>query len=171
MLIDQTGSPVEDPWHYWQPGEAAADPLRAVARLGQWEAYVAQAGAGAAGVWMTTDEDSGPVAGMLAGLSLIVIAFPQSRDGRGFTLARLFRERHGFAGDLRAAGPLLPDQFPVLLQCGFTSLLAPPGVPLPRWRDAALQQAQSQSRPRTLLDRLSRGQPPDGQPPDGQEHA
>jgi uncharacterized protein (DUF934 family) len=156
-LIDKAGAPADDHWIYWQDGQDLPDPQRSVVRLGQWDTYTVQSGASAGGVWITTSDDTAGVVAMLDKLSLVVIEFPKSRDGRGFTLARTFRERHHFAGDLRATGPLLPDQFSVLLQCGFTSLLAPPSVPQSRWRDAAESLAERQSKPRTLLDRLSRG--------------
>lgn len=87
-------------------------------------------------------------------ISVIVVDFPKSRDGRGFTWARLLRERHGFDGDIRAAGPMLPDQFAMLLECGFTSLLAPENVPLERWQEAALLRG-GKTRPRTFLEKIS----------------
>jgi uncharacterized protein (DUF934 family) len=155
-LIDKAGMPADDHWIYWQQGQERQDPLRSVVRLDQWDCYAQQGGASAGGVWTTAGEDIAGIVALLDKVSLIVIEFPKSRDGRGFTLARVLRERQQFVGDLRAAGPLLPDQFSVLLECGFSSLLAPPSVPLPRWREAAQSLAHSQSKPRTLLDRLSR---------------
>jgi uncharacterized protein (DUF934 family) len=155
-LIDKGGLPAEDHWAYWQQGQVPRDPMRSVVRLEEWDTFTKESGANASGLWMTGSEDTTNIARMLDKLSLIVIEFLKSRDGRGFTLARMLRERYHFAGDLRAAGPLLPDQFSVLLQCGFSSLLAPPSVPVLRWRDAANSLEQSQARPRTLLDRLSR---------------
>jgi phosphoadenosine phosphosulfate reductase len=49
----------------------------------------------------------------------IAIAFPSFTDGRGFSLARLLRERHGFKGELRAVGHLIPDHGQFLLRSGF----------------------------------------------------
>ncbi|WP_186421170.1 DUF934 domain-containing protein [Bosea sp. CS1GBMeth4] len=57
-------------------------------------------------------------------LSLIAIGFPSFADGRGFSLARLIRN-HGFAGSLRASGPLIPDQFAYALACGFDEVELP----------------------------------------------
>lgn len=51
-------------------------------------------------------------------LDLVAIAFPKFSDGRGFSLARMMRQQ-GFAGTLRATGPIIPDQFAFALQCGF----------------------------------------------------
>lgn len=51
-------------------------------------------------------------------LDLIVIHFPSAADGRGFSTARQLRQA-GFKGLLRAFGPLISDQFPQALACGF----------------------------------------------------
>jgi uncharacterized protein (DUF934 family) len=45
--------------------------------------------------------------------------FPSFRDGRAYSQARLLRERHGFAGELRATGQVLRDQFVFMLRAGF----------------------------------------------------
>lgn len=154
-LIDRNGLPVTDPWLYQQQDAPLVLAERCVIRLEQWDEYLSQFGAPAQGVRISGEQDPAGVLALLAQLEVIVIDFAKSREGRGFTLARLLRDRHAFAGDLRAAGPLLPDQFSMLLQCGFTSLLAPPTVPLVRWQDAARARLQAQARPRTLLERLS----------------
>jgi len=72
-------------------------------------------------------------------LALVAIAFPAYSDGRGFSLARRLR-RHGFAGRLRARGPLIPDQFAYALSCGFDEIdLAEASAarqPVAQWLDA-----------------------------------
>jgi uncharacterized protein (DUF934 family) len=42
-------------------------------------------------------------------------------DGRGFSVARLLRERYGFTGELRASGGVIRDQLCYLQRCGFSS--------------------------------------------------
>lgn len=57
----------------------------------------------------------------------IAIMFPSFTDGRGFSLARLLRERHGFKGEIRAVGSLIPDHGQFLLRSGFdTAEIADP---------------------------------------------
>lgn len=51
----------------------------------------------------------------------IAIEFPSHADGRGFSLAKALRIK-GFEGQLRAIGPVIPDQFPDLLSCGFNEI-------------------------------------------------
>jgi rhodanese-related sulfurtransferase len=43
-------------------------------------------------------------------LSLVAIEFPSFTDGRGYSIARLLRERHHWRGELRAVGEVLRDQ-------------------------------------------------------------
>ena len=50
--------------------------------------------------------------------AIVGIEFPLYVDGRGSSLVLRIR-RLGFAGKLRAIGPLIPDQFPNLIACGF----------------------------------------------------
>ena len=64
------------------------------------------------------------VAVWLPHLSLVSIRFPSFSDGRGYSLARKIRQR-GYQGILRARGPLIPDQFYYLTQCGFDEVELP----------------------------------------------
>ena len=57
-------------------------------------------------------------------VALIAIVFPSFSDGRGLSLARRLR-RAGFAGTLRARGPLIADQFAETLACGFDEIEVP----------------------------------------------
>lgn len=65
------------------------------------------------------DQNLEPLLPWLAKLPLIGVHFPSSGDGRGFTLGRLLRERHGYKGELRAVGMVRADQIFFLARCGF----------------------------------------------------
>lgn len=153
MLVDRDGRVQSDSWRYLDSEALPTYALQTVLQPQQWDDYHMRFGQPAEGLWLAADQDPAQVLPLLGHLALIVVEFAKSRDGRGFTLARLLRQRHGFRGDLRAAGPLLPDQFAMLLQCGFTSVRVSASVPAQRWQDAAA--AHHQARPRTLLQRLS----------------
>jgi uncharacterized protein (DUF934 family) len=71
------------------------------------------------GVWLKPDEDPDRLAPDCPALPLIAVDFPQLSDGRGYSIARILRVRHGFAGELRAIGDVLRDQLYYLAQCGF----------------------------------------------------
>ena len=52
-------------------------------------------------------------------IALVAIRFPAFTDGRGYSTARLLRQRHGWTGELRAVGDVLRDQMFYLARCGF----------------------------------------------------
>ncbi|WP_281647207.1 DUF934 domain-containing protein [Parendozoicomonas sp. Alg238-R29] len=58
----------------------------------------------------------------------VAIRFQAFADGRGFSLARLLRERLNYTGKLRAIGDFLPDQMHYLARCGFDSFSLPEGA-------------------------------------------
>lgn len=68
------------------------------------------------------DADLSEIANALPRVKSIFIAFEAFTDGRGFSLARLLRQRHGYDGLLVADGQLIPDQFAFALQCGFDAV-------------------------------------------------
>jgi uncharacterized protein (DUF934 family) len=61
----------------------------------------------------------------LAGLSLITLRLPGPRDGRAFTQARRLREYHGFLGEVRVTGHLLPDHVAMLRRVGVDAFELP----------------------------------------------
>lgn len=70
------------------------------------------------GVEIAPGDDPSELVGMLGQLGLVRVRFPSFSDGRGFTLGRDLR-RLGFRGRLRAAGPILADQYPMCRRAGF----------------------------------------------------
>ena len=83
---------------------------------------------------LPSDADLAEIADDLSHLALVAIEFPKFTDGRGYTLARLLRERHGFTGEVRAVGQVLRDQLFYLARCGFNAFELAAGKDL----DAAL---------------------------------
>ena len=65
------------------------------------------------------DQDLAPLLPHLTDLPLIAVNFPSTGDGRGYTHARLLRERYGYRGELRAIGQIRIDQMFFLARCGF----------------------------------------------------
>lgn len=53
----------------------------------------------------------------------LAVRFPKFGDGRGYSTARLARERYGFKGELRAIGDVLWDQLEAYGRCGFDTLV------------------------------------------------
>jgi uncharacterized protein (DUF934 family) len=57
----------------------------------------------------------------LLNLPLIAVNFPKFADGRGFSVARLLRERYNYQGEIRAVGGFIRDQLYLLSRCGFNA--------------------------------------------------
>ncbi|MGQ0652281.1 MAG: DUF934 domain-containing protein [Betaproteobacteria bacterium] len=64
-------------------------------------------------------DDPAAVAPRLAEVARVEVNFPRFGDGRGFSIARLLRERYGYRGELRAVGQVGLDHLYYMEQCGF----------------------------------------------------
>ena len=73
------------------------------------------------GVELAPDEALEDLLPDLDGISMIALDFPAFTDGRAYSSARLLRERHGYAKEIRATGDILLDQIPFMLRCGFSA--------------------------------------------------
>jgi uncharacterized protein (DUF934 family) len=71
------------------------------------------------GLWLDSDEDTDSIESNCNYLPVIAINFPSFADGRGYSYARLLREKYGYSGELRAIGDILKDQIFFLKRCGF----------------------------------------------------
>lgn len=89
------------PYAYWQQ---------------QREALIAR---GNIGLRLTATDTPDAIADDLKYFDIIAIEFEKFNDGRGFTLARLLRERYGYQGEIRAVGTFLRDQLYYMKRCGF----------------------------------------------------
>ena len=120
---------VEDPWTLLREAKSLADlpdGAPVIVPLSLWEAKRAVLIArGEAGVWLAPHEDPQALAPDVARLPLIAIDFPQFTDGRGYSHARLLRQRYHYTGELRAIGDVQRDQLYYLAQCGFDAFVLP----------------------------------------------
>ncbi len=73
------------------------------------------------GIRLTTSDSVTDIIADLKYFELIAIVFEKFNDGRGYTQARLLRERFGFKGEIRAVGNILRDQLYYLMRCGFNA--------------------------------------------------
>ena len=115
---------VVDEWRYVAEA-AAADPL--IVTFDQWRAepdtWLARAGR--LGIVLAPAHRIEQLAPDLAHFALIAAEFPGPAEGRGYTQARLLRERWNFKGELRATGHVRRDQLFFMARCGFNSFELP----------------------------------------------
>lgn len=95
------------------------------------------------------DRDPADLAPWLGRLQLVRVRFPAMGDGRGFSIGARLRTM-GYTGRLRAAGPLIADQFAAARRMGFDEVELPedraarlpadpwPAVLRPSYRDRLL---------------------------------
>jgi uncharacterized protein (DUF934 family) len=131
------GQVVEDDWAYAaeSPGAgapAAGSPAAGSAIILAFDQWLAGKPAwlahpGRLGVVLQPAHKVEQVAADLSRFDLIGAEFPGPAEGRGYTQARLLRERYGFKGEVRASGFVRRDQLFFLARCGFNSFELPPG--------------------------------------------
>jgi uncharacterized protein (DUF934 family) len=71
------------------------------------------------GVWLDSHDEPEILAGVVNELPVIAVNFPKFSDGRGYSIARLLRERLNYRHELRAVGDVLLDQLQFMKRCGF----------------------------------------------------
>ena len=65
------------------------------------------------------DPADDPASVSLEGVARVEVNFPKFGDGRGYSIARLLRERYAYRGELRAVGHITRDLLFFLESCGF----------------------------------------------------
>jgi phosphoadenosine phosphosulfate reductase len=114
---------IEDRWTLARQAATLADlpdGAPVIVPLALWaERRAALRARGEVGVWLAPSDDPAALLADLAVLPVVAVDFPQFTDGRGYSIARLLRDRYGFRGELRAIGDVLRDQLFALSECGF----------------------------------------------------
>ncbi|MEP4380142.1 MAG: DUF934 domain-containing protein [Alphaproteobacteria bacterium] len=113
----------EDSWVHIEDGVPVPSDGGAIVSLERWQAERDALSGRNAPIGIRLDSDT-PAENLVADidrLDLIAVPFSQFKDGRGYSTARLLRERYGFTGELRAVGNILRDQLAFLERCGFDS--------------------------------------------------
>lgn len=129
-LLTKDRAVVEDRWTLLPDTAALADVVgtATIVPLSLWlECRGSLAARHDIGVWLKPADDPDALAADVQCLPLIAVEFPQFGDGRGYSSARLLREKYGFHGELRAIGEILRDQLYDLRQCGFDTFALQPG--------------------------------------------
>jgi len=141
-LLDRGGERRPDPWQRLSATAASAGwhaggegmPERALISVSAWQSAPCVATrarlvrAGRLGLVLPSDAEPEALPEAWADCPVLEVEFAMPGDGRGFSLARLLRERHGYRGVLRAAGECRIDQLAHLAACGFDAFVIPDPV-------------------------------------------
>lgn len=125
LKLFKDGKFITDPWRDWSEEDEAASARYTHVPLPVFmenrEAFLASPHP--LGLLVVPGDRVEDAAGDLGRFASIAVAFPAFTDGRGYSTARLVRERLGYGGELRAVGDVLHDQIPFMWRCGFDALV------------------------------------------------
>jgi uncharacterized protein (DUF934 family) len=120
------GCIVVDEWHHPEDETERLD-APAIVPYDRWfaEREALLASGRRHGVLLEPGQAVERLSGDLPQLALIAIRFPNFSEGRGYSQARLLRERWKFAGELRALGFVRRDLLFFMARCGFNAFELP----------------------------------------------
>jgi len=135
----RNGELVEDPFVDVSGADALPHGGAIIVSLEQWQANRDEllARREPLGLKLRSDQMPDAIANDLEHFDVIALEFPKFRDGRAYSYARLLRERHGYAKELRAVGEVLLEQLHFMLRCGFDAFEIRDPDPLAAYRAAA----------------------------------
>jgi uncharacterized protein (DUF934 family) len=120
-----------------------------------------RAGGRKVGVRVDPEDEVPEAQKALATADLVALSFPKFGDGRAYSKARLFRERFGYKGELRAVGEVLADQLQYMFRCGFDAFALAEGkdvaAALRAMEDFTVTYQGASDDPRPLYRRVNRG--------------
>lgn len=96
--------------------------------LADWRAGV-RPEAGRFELVVPNTEEIDALADIVARFDAVVLEFPDFKDGRAYTQARVLRERLNFKGEIRARGEVLCDQALFMARAGFDAFEIGEGDP------------------------------------------
>ena len=138
MPLIKNGTLVEDNWVRVIDGAPLPDADALLLSLDVWrdsrDALIASGKR--LGILLAADQPPVLIADDIGRFDLVALDFPTFKDGRAYSYARLLRERHGYARELRAVGHVLRDQFSFMRRCGFDAFEIADGASAEDWARA-----------------------------------
>ena len=121
MALFRNGAVVADDWSFPADEEALPESgpvaLPKARLLAEWETLERRNAP--IGLVLRSGEKLDGLEHILPRLALVKLVIPRYADGRLYSIARLLRDRHSFAGEIRASGDILRDQVLLLSRSGF----------------------------------------------------
>ena len=162
MRVIKDRKVVDDGWELLPAGDPIPARGDVIVSLDTWARWVESPDltrSGRVGVVLESDELPDRIVA-LERAPLVAIRFPKFVDGRGYTSARLLRDRLGYAGELRAVGDVLRDQLFYMARCGFDSFALKAGKDidgaLAAFDDFSVAYQAAADDPRPLFRRVAR---------------
>ena len=124
-MLWKDGTFRDDDWTVVPDDQPVPDGGAAIVSLKRWrDDRAALAGRNAPlGLLIDPGNSWADIAADLPRFPVIVVTIPKYADGRAFSIARLLRERDGYAGEIRAMGVYIIDQVPLMARVGIDAFL------------------------------------------------
>jgi len=122
MALIKNGEVVQnDPWTYVSSDQDAPQNGPIIVELERWqserESLIKRNEP--VGLLLRAGQSPVDVADDIHRFSVIALDFPAFKDGRAYSYATRLRDQFGYAGEIRAIGNVLADQFHFMKRCGF----------------------------------------------------
>ncbi|MCF6214599.1 MAG: DUF934 domain-containing protein [Emcibacter sp.] len=118
MQIIKDKAIIEDNWvHYCGEGDLPEGDL--IVSLDIWQEM--DLSGRNIGLQLEPDDMLSDIKDDLHQFDLIAINFPTFADGRGYSMAKILRDRLGYKKEIRAVGDVMRDQLFYLQRCGFNA--------------------------------------------------
>ncbi len=88
------------------------------------------------GIRLKAGQSPDLIADDLGRFDVIALEFPVFTDGRAYSYARTLRERYAYAGQVRAVGNVLRDQYFFMRRCGFDAFEVADGTRIEDWLES-----------------------------------
>lgn len=123
LLINQQAV-AEDGWNWIADAEQLATQAQDANLILPWELYLEQQGSrsGRIAPSISGAQELESIVDQLLDQPMIAIEFPRFNDGRGFSQARLLRQKYGYQGQLRAVGDVTRDRLRFMHRCGIDAM-------------------------------------------------
>lgn len=122
--IIKDGQLIENNWEFLESLEEgeALPPGQIVVPVAIWTEFQSDIATrkDEVGVWLASDQDPRDTEN-IESAAMIAVKFDTFVDGRGFSIARLLRERLNYTGEIRAVGAPIRDQLTYMTRCGFNA--------------------------------------------------
>ncbi|MHA1158015.1 MAG: DUF934 domain-containing protein [Alphaproteobacteria bacterium] len=120
MALWKNGEFIANEWRFVPDQRPLPPGVKALVTLQRWlgERDDLVARQTPVGLTLAPDADWSRVCDDLDRFAVIAVSFPKFADGRSFSVARLLRERDGYAGEIRAVGDYFIDQVPLMRRAG-----------------------------------------------------
>ncbi len=141
MPIIRNNAFVESPFAHAADGEALPDGAVVVSLsrfLAERESLMQRNAP--LGVRIASSETPDALGSDVHHFAIVELEFPKFRDGRGYSSARVLRDRLGYKGEIRARGDVLRDQWLFMSRVGVDSFEVRPGTRLEDFRAALAEQ-------------------------------